>query len=71
MAGKAKRREQSVVKCCREVELKKERLIRVHGILQQGGQWRPPGAAVSMTEPEGGGLRSEWELWKQRLHQQM
>ena len=33
------RREQSAVKCCQEVELKKERLIRVHWILQQGGQW--------------------------------
>lgn len=25
--------------------------------------------SVSMAEPEGGGLRSEWEVRKQRLHQ--
>lgn len=52
---KSQEAEQSVVKWPREVELKKERLIRVPGILQlKEANWRPPGA-VSMS-----GARRWW-----------
>lgn len=36
---KAKRWEWLAVRCCLEVELNKEGLIRGHWISQQGGQW--------------------------------
>lgn len=64
MAGKARGGEQSVVKCCLRGRVKKEGdkgagfcNKEASGDLQELFPW---------PDPEGGGLRSEWERWGSR-----